>query len=235
MNKCEWFYFSENYLAAISRRRPWWEYVFFHGEYDRDDKVVDWVIRRYSPNDGMKRHPLRIHRNAWLVPNVTTAGISLVVSEKVRDALVRIGTTLEFLEVVFEHPYEIPWGEEFIPPLDDAASDATIKRFTKEKRFATDPISHRRFEIIAPAAKKCNPLDGQPYVLVTGKLEHTRTVEVPGDVINIAIDAGQFLHHQALNYGGCGLICKREVADVLMESAHPEWFSRDELNVQSGN
>jgi hypothetical protein len=105
-----YYYFARN-EKAWDEGRPWWQYVFYHGEYDRDDKLVDWVIRDYSPGDGLTRHPLRVRRNTWLVPDLMREGIRFVVSTRVRDALAAAGSACEFLEVAFENLYEIPWGK----------------------------------------------------------------------------------------------------------------------------
>lgn len=233
MSNLKLYYFAENYKAAIEQPRPWWQYVFYHGQYDRDDRVVDWVIRQYTPGDNARRRPLRIRRNTWLIPAVTTAGILIVVSEQTRDALIQAGSGCEFLEVVFENLYEIPWGTGIKPPLNDNASEARIEKLTRSTQFGSSRELGRHFELICPRAERCcRPVPGRPSLLVNGKLKCTRTVEVGGDSIAVEMDAAQALHYQSLYHGGCGLICTEQVGEVLSQAASPEWFALDELTVE---
>lgn len=225
-------HFFSSYIKPWDERRPWWQYVFYEGEYDRDDKVVGWVIRQYAPGDGRVRHPLRVRRNTWLVPDVAKAGIEFVISERVRDALAATGAACEYLEVVFDHLYEIPWGNGIAPPLPDDAPEDAIERMTRSPRSTSRRKFGRYFELISPHEQGLKPSPGLPRLVVAGDLHNTRTVEVGGNRFTVELDAARMEKYQAVYYGGAGLICTQRVADVLREASDPAWYALDELAVE---
>jgi len=222
------FYFSVNYAALVQERRPWWEQVFYHGSYDRDDKLVSWVIQHYVPNDGKPRYPLKACRNTWSIPAVAKTGIEFAVSEKIRDQFRDIGSKCEFLEVTFEYLYEVPWGDGIASPLPDDASDARIAKLTRSQKYASEQRPGRFFELVAPIQEHCLPRAGGPSISIAGELTLTRTVELEKQV-RIEMDPKCLSDFQVVYHGGAGLICTSQAANILRESCDPRWFAFDPL------
>jgi hypothetical protein len=228
--KRQLYYFACN-RKPWDQGRPWWQYVFHEGEFERDDKEVAWVIKSYSPGDGKVRQPLRVRRNRWNVPEVWSAGIRLVVSERVRNELLAPASTCEFLEIAFESSYEIPWGDGIDAPLADDASEAAIRQLTRNPRFQSGRSLGRYYELITLRERHYAPSPGYPFFVIKGKLHNTRTVDLDEE-ISVEVDVAKLDSFQLIYFGGGGLICTQRGASLLRQFSDPAWYAFDELTAE---
>ena len=223
------FFFNVNWAALnVPPFRPWWQQVFYHGTYDRDDKLVDWVYREYAPGDGVSRHALRGTRNTWLIPEVVKAGNRLVVAESVMEAIQHTGSDCEFFEVQFDHLYEVPWGANGPAPLPPNASDAAVARITHLAKHRSTRRIDRQFELISATSTRCRGVAGKPRISVNGKLRASRTVDLI-DTIAEELDLELFQRFRAIYHSG-GMLCDESVGRILREASDPNWFVLEPLS-----
>ncbi len=223
------YFLSKNYQAMIDRDDRWWKKVFFFGRADRVDRMVDWVLQSYVPGDGLKRHPLMLHRNMWMMPEVFVVESNWIVSKAVGNRLLALGSNAELLQVEFDRPYRIAWdlSQAAIFDHDDDPGDQMIDRFTAKTEFASDPPATPYFEIIVPHAKRCPPLNDNDVLNVNGDLHLTRTASLDS-AISLSLSRSAVDAYKVLRLGG-GLLCSADAHDILADVVNTDWLAFERL------
>jgi hypothetical protein len=231
MNK-RFYFLGANWRESCRRRRPWWQHVFFHGYATRDDIVMDWMFRKYEPDDGLMRHPLKVQRNLFLIPEIWAVESTWVVSERLADAIASTGSRSEFLQVQFEKSYAIEWSLDGMAIDDPDAEDDDIKRRISSASARAAPPSGKYFEWILPYWRKHKvELPGAPALRIFGQLGDTRTVSIK-DSVDASLEPTVVNRFKAIRFDA-NLIIDEDLHRVIAPHLHPVFLAIDPLQSET--
>lgn len=223
----KYFFVSENYSDDQIGRVPWWTGVLVDGYHDRDAKRVAWVIERYGVGDGKPRVPLKLTRNLAVLPEVVQLRNDFVVSDRIRQEMLDLGSACEFLEASYVNCFYIPLEKGIPDALED--DEGALRQYLRRHPVPKEVVYPRYFEVISATGSLIGNPKSHDLLRFDQDLQRGTSIDreygLEAEVERELVERFKLVHLEG------GLLCTEDAAEVIRKVADPDWLVVEEVTL----